>query len=214
MAASIELMSVMNEKGGSNALYDAVCEWHRKNIGSKETIESEKLHQKLVDRYNLQPIMPFEIKIEELPHTKESAGIACNDSTAMIVDLLTDPRLGDADYLFNGNDPMAGIPESFEEVGDVNTGLAYRKTYEELIEPAPYTEGGRRRVFTSCDSVYGWNLCRTVWLLPDGIPQNHIGNFQQQIPNKELCLEESWVCQGYKKEQRQGSEEHQKFLPH
>ena len=57
VAASIELMSLMNEKGGSIALCDAVCEWHRKHIRSKETIESEKLHQKLVDRYNLKPTL-------------------------------------------------------------------------------------------------------------------------------------------------------------
>ena len=169
MKASVALMVLMNEKGGSIVLYDAISKWHRNHIKSPETMESKKLHDTLVDRYNLEPTLPFETKIQSLPHAKESADIACHDATAMIVDLLTDPRVGDADYLFNGNDPMAGIPELFEEVGDVNTGLAYRETYKELIEPAPFTPSGRR------------NMLLPIVMYMDGTYAGQFGSCQMEF---------------------------------
>jgi len=60
--------------------------------------------------------------------------------------MLTDPRLKDEDYLFFNDDPLAGPPPKFNTVADINTGLCYRETYKQLIEPQPYTQSGRRRI--------------------------------------------------------------------
>ena len=117
----------MNEKGGSVALYDAVFEWHLEHLSTTTSVSANGLHKELVERYNLEPIMPFEVNLE-LPFSKETVHLACHNAKAMTIDLLTDPRLRDEDFLFNDGDPMAGIPEEFETVGDVNTGLSYRET--------------------------------------------------------------------------------------
>ena len=65
--------------------------------------------------------------------------IPCHGFKQQAHDLLTDPRWLDADFLFQNDDPLADPPEEWTKVGDVNTGLAHRKTHELLIKPAPYT---------------------------------------------------------------------------
>ena len=54
--------------------------------------------------------------------------------------LLTDPRIQEEDYLFYDNDPFAPPPDHLDYVKDLNTGQAYTKTYQKLIEP------GKRQV--------------------------------------------------------------------
>ncbi len=145
MQASIELMSLMNTCGGSATLYDEIMKWHATYHSQETILGADQLHTKLIARYNLGPTLPKE-RVVSLPNSKEKANLACHDAKAMLVDLLSDPRLCDDDYLFFDDDPMAGIPEEFERVGDVNTGRAYRETYNQLIAPELYTESGRRRV--------------------------------------------------------------------
>jgi len=86
-------MSLMNEKGGSVSLYEEVRKWHTKHIEAKVLVEANKLQKDLKERYNLKPLEPYERVIKELPFSKERVHIACHDATAMIVDLLTDPRV-------------------------------------------------------------------------------------------------------------------------
>jgi hypothetical protein len=62
------------------------------------------------------------------------------------VDLLTDPRLTDDCYLFFDDNPFSAPPAEMDTVGDINTGLAYRATYDKLIAPEPFTAAGRRKV--------------------------------------------------------------------
>jgi hypothetical protein len=52
----------------------------------------------------------------------------------MVRSLLTDPRVRDEDYLFfDDDDPFAGPPLNFDYIGDLNTGLSYRKTYKKRV---------------------------------------------------------------------------------
>ena len=145
MVAAIELMDLMNKKGGSVALYDEIFKWHLDHRSVYESIPSDQLHKKLVERNNLGPTLPFE-KTVVLPHSKETLHIPCHDAKAMHIDLLTDPRWTDHDFLFHNDDPYADPPEEFTKVGDVNTGLAHRKTWEALIQPEPYTPCGRKKI--------------------------------------------------------------------
>jgi hypothetical protein len=156
MKASIELMSLMNEKGGSVALFDAVLDWHMAHLQQEKVIHSSKLHCELIDRYHLGPTLPIERSFT-LPHSKEHVNLACHDAKAQLVDLLTDPRLCDDDYLFFEDDPMAGIPEEFETVGDVNTSLSYRETYKAIIAPEPIAPSGRRKIL--CPFIFYVDGC-------------------------------------------------------
>jgi hypothetical protein len=158
MKASIELMSLMNVKGGSVALFDDVMDWHMRHRKQEKAIHADTLHVELIDRYNLGPTLPKERSVT-LPHSKEQINLACHDAKAQLVDLLTDPRLCDDDYLFIDDNPMAGIPEEFERVGDVNTALAYRETYKVIVAPNPFAHNGRRKVL--CPFIYYIDGCVT-----------------------------------------------------
>ena len=126
MMAGIELMHLMNTKGGSVALYEEIFAWHMDHLTTERTVSSEVLHKTLLERHNLGPTLPVE-KETYLPHSGETVHIACHDAKAMLVDLLTDPRWGDNDYLFYNDDPYADPPEEWTKVGDVNSGLAHCK---------------------------------------------------------------------------------------
>ena len=116
--------------------------------GSLEDIQhcvGRNLTQTLLERHNLGPTLPVE-KETYLPHSGETVHIACHDAKAMEVDLLSDPRLCDDDYLFYNDDPYADPPEEWTKVGDVNSGLAQRVTWEKLIRPEPFTPCGRKKI--------------------------------------------------------------------
>lgn len=145
LRASVELMKMVNDKGGSHALYNEIYEWHMKHSNGGMHIKPKELYDRLLKRYNMEGTMPFEIRVE-LPHSKAKVGVVCHDCLSQTVDLLTDTRLEKKHFLFHGNDPFAGPPDEFKTIADINTGLCYRKTYEELIEPEPITKCGRQKV--------------------------------------------------------------------
>jgi hypothetical protein len=70
-----------------------------------------------------------------------------------------DPRLCDDDYLFIDDNPMAGIPEEFERMGDVNTALAYREIYKAIVAPSSFADNGRCKVL--CPFIYYIDGCVT-----------------------------------------------------
>ena len=192
MRAAIELMDLMNKKGGSVVLYDAVFQWHIAHTNAEKAISSETLHKTLVNRYYLGPTLPVE-KTTILPHSGETVHIACHDAKAMEADLLTDPRWTDEDYLFHNDDPYADPPEEWTTVGDVNTGLAHRKTWEKLIQPEPYTTDGRKKI-----------LCPHI-IYFDATPTGHFGNLSLEIvkfsigllKGKTRNLSHAWRNLGY-----------------
>ena len=192
MRAAIELMDLMNKKGGSVALYDAVFQWHVAHMNAEKPIAAETLHKTLVERYYLGPTLPIE-KTTTLPHSGETVHITCHDAKAMEADLLCDPRLTDEDYLFHNDDPYADPPEEWTTVGDVNTGLAHRKTWEKLIQPDPYTPCGRKKI-----------LCPHI-IYFDATPTGHFGNLSLEIvkftigllKGKTRNLSHAWRNLGY-----------------
>ena len=159
MVAAIELMDLMNQKGGSVALFDAVFEWHMEHLKTEKVVSAEKLHRDLVTRYNLGPTLPIEKQVQ-LPFSKETVDIPCHCAKAQFVDLITDPRWTDNDWLFHNDDPLCDPPEEWTKVGDVNTGRAHRKTWEQLIQPEPYTLCGRKKVL--CEFIFYIDGCNTA----------------------------------------------------
>ena len=110
MVAAAQLMSLMNKKGGSIALYEAVMDWHLANINKKQKkVSCDQLHKALIKRYNMEKVMPYEVETE-LPSTKEKVPLVCFDCEEQTADLLTDPRLCKEHYLFPNNHPAGNPP--------------------------------------------------------------------------------------------------------
>ena len=145
--AAIELMSLMDTKGGSIALYNAVMDWHVQHLtgNQHQKISADKLHADLIKRYGMEPVLPYEKKVK-LVTEEGKVPIVCHDCEAQTVDLLTDPRIEDTDYLFPNDDPEGAPSEEWKYLSDIDTGRAYRETYKQLIEPRPCTNCGRKRV--------------------------------------------------------------------
>ena len=146
--AAIELMSLMDTKGGSIELYKAVLNWHVRNLDGNqgEKVSPDNLHKTLIERYGMKDVMPYEVKVE-LQSQKGTVPIVCHDCEAQTIDLLTDPRQRPTDYLFPGPpEDRWRPPNDLLMISDIDTGAAYRKTYKALIEPMPYTKCGRKRV--------------------------------------------------------------------
>ena len=158
--AAIELMSLMDTKGGSIALYDAVMDWHVRHLtgNQQQVISADKLHKDLIKRYGMEPVLPYEKRVR-LDTEEGEVPIVCHDCEAQTVDLLTDPRLQESDYLFPNNEPGGAPPEEWECLADIDTGRAYRETYKQLIEPRPYTNCGRKRAL--CPYIFYLDSCVT-----------------------------------------------------
>ena len=158
--AAIELMSLMDTKGGSIALYEAIIDWHVRHLtgNQSQTISADKLHGDLVKRYGMEPVLPYEKRVR-LDTEEGEVPIVCHDCEAQTVDLLTDPRLEESDYLFPNNDPEGAPPEEWDILADIDTGRAYRETYKQIIQPRPYTDCGRRRVL--CPYIFYLDSCVT-----------------------------------------------------
>ena len=168
LRAAVELMKMLDDSGCSVALYDKIMDWHMQNLRAREKITSKKLHDRLVERYNLGDTLPKERRIK-LPHSKLVTKIPCHDAAAMVRCMLTDPCLTDNDYLFFNDNPLEAPPPEFDTVADINSGLCYRETYKKLIEPQPYTQCGRRRI-----------LMPVIWYF-DGSPIGAFSNLSLQV---------------------------------
>ena len=84
-------------------------------------------------RYNIDKKIYNIAKTVTLPGSATTVTIMVNDAFFMFQSLLSDPRITDEDYLFFDNDPFAPPPANINVMGDINTGLAYTKTYKKLI---------------------------------------------------------------------------------
>lgn len=144
MQAGIELMNILH-KHGIVSLYDTILDWHLTYLEAKKRITKTQLLDKMRKRYNMEGCTPYETKVT-LPSSGLTARVPCHDAWSMVMDLLTDPRIGPDDYLWFDDDPFGQPPAEWIEMADINDGLAYRRTYQELILPQPFTNSGRRRV--------------------------------------------------------------------
>lgn len=145
MKAAVELKKMLNDMGAPNNQYDKIFQWHVQNLDAKEAVTSDRLHNFLVERYNMKDCLPYEHDVH-LPHSDTIVKVTCHDFMSQLKDLLTDPRLSQEDYLFHDGDPAAPPPKEWDFLEDVNTGEAYRATYDKLIRPKPFSECGRARV--------------------------------------------------------------------
>ena len=138
-AAAITLMDIVQRKKATLDTYAEVMEWHiesTKDDGRhKRFITRQSLMRMLAERYNMPAKMVDVVKKKQvvLPSSGAKVQIIYQEARDQVVSLLTDPRFGDDDYLHFGNDPLAPIPRELDYLEDINTGMAYRETYNKLI---------------------------------------------------------------------------------
>ena len=131
--AGIELLDLLIKKRAPLNLYDDIYQWHVKNLKATSYKPKKTLLSDLKDRYNMTDKAPKLIKDMVLPHSRSKIDLVVHYFQQEVQSLLSDPRWTDADYLFHNDDPFSAPPEQFTNIGDINTGLAYRKTYDQLI---------------------------------------------------------------------------------
>ena len=134
--AGIRLMEVLYKKRAPLRLYNDIFTWHCNHQDATKVKSRGKLMEQLNERYNMEEKKPFKIKLT-LPFSEARIQLVAHDAEAMIVSLLTDPDITPEDYLFHNNDPLAPPPPDFKTIGDINTGRAYRETWNQLIQPEP-----------------------------------------------------------------------------
>jgi hypothetical protein len=133
--ACIRLMHLLRKKGATLDTYDEVMKWHLEEKGDRNPhhfISRERMFKMLHKRYNI-PRNFLQQKQIRLPSTGTMVNLVYFDARQIVVNLLTDPRFGDDDWLHFDNDPLAPPPEKVRYLEDINTGLAYRETYKQLI---------------------------------------------------------------------------------
>jgi hypothetical protein len=112
--------------------YEDVMEWHLMTTGAK--------HEKLRDvtRYLSRPRLLLTskkvqhtrqilciIKPITLPSSKAYVRMVCNDASACLQSIMTDPRLDKADYLF-GTPTIHLHPDNLDYIGDINSVILQR----------------------------------------------------------------------------------------
>ena len=132
--AGIELMSLLSEARVPLSLYDKIYKWHLKYIDSQQFLNQPSMVKYLKRRYYMEKSAPITTNPILLPHSKARVSLVIHKFREQVGSLLTDPRIRDHDFLFHDNNPFQAPPPDFEVVGDINTGLAYRETYDKLID--------------------------------------------------------------------------------
>ena len=140
---AIRLLSMLQATNALLKMYKLVMKWHFECTGEirpHETVTSctlfisrDTMFDHLSSRYALSRTLQQTTKII-LPSSKSHVSIVWNDAKALMVSLLTDPKIKDKDYMFFGDDPLAPPPDNLRYVKDLNTGHAYRKTFAKLIK--------------------------------------------------------------------------------
>jgi len=136
--AGVELMEIIHKKRAPLNAYEDISRWrkkHCKEIIPQDPVPRKILVNKLIKRYNLTDCQPFKMHVK-LPFSGEVINLVLHNFGAQLVSLLTDPRIVDDDYLFFNDDPLCPPPNGGTEyVNDINTGRAYMKTWEDMVEP-------------------------------------------------------------------------------
>ena len=138
----VNLMEMLRRKGAPLDTVDEVMEWHLKEIGAlqgfmrpsdcPDYVSRQVLFERLKRRYNIPREYFMKTKVK-LPHSKTMVNVIHFDARDLVVQLLTDPRLCDEDFLHFNDDPLAPPPEVMDNLADINTGMNYRKTYKTKI---------------------------------------------------------------------------------
>ena len=145
-ACSIRLLHLLQKKGAALNTYPELMQWHLRESHAMEDCDQlqdcrdymsrERIMKRLKTRYNMRNKYPYRKKIK-LPVSGTIIRMTLHHPGAVLQSLLTDPRIGDDDYCFFGDDPLAPPPASRVHVGEMMTGSACRDTHKKRIDPDP-----------------------------------------------------------------------------
>jgi len=94
----------------------------------------EKVIKNLHQRYNMNGLIPKEKQLY-LPYSKRTVSMVYFDASAVFASLLSCPTLNQDEYfLFHDQKDPFAQPSKSADVGDINTGRCYRKTYDALVK--------------------------------------------------------------------------------
>ena len=130
--AGIDLLHMLYKRRVPGNLYKTIYKWHLSHLKATKYVTKKKLVSKLEERYNMAKCRPTVTKMV-LPHSKAQISLVCHRFAAQVQSLLTEPRITDEDFIFFNDNPFAPPPADFSLIGEVNTGLAYRKAYDLYI---------------------------------------------------------------------------------
>ena len=141
-AHAIKLMSILRRTRAPLGLYDEIMEWHlkanrvlrehEKLSNTWQFLSRKRLFENLRQRYDINNSLHQQTIV--LPSSSARVNIVYSDANIAVKSLLTDPRILPEDYLFWNDDPFSPPPEEIDHLGDINTGLAYTKTWQKLIK--------------------------------------------------------------------------------
>ena len=143
---SLKLLDIMFKKKTALNAHRPLMEWHLRASGdlqagqdlkdSRGYISREATMKSMRGRYNMDNKYPHTKKVK-LPISGEVVRLTLHDPASVVQSLLTDPRLEDSDFCFHDDNPLAPPPEPHTIIRDVNTGMAHRRTYQQLIDQDP-----------------------------------------------------------------------------
>ncbi len=132
----IQLLQCLNELRAPLNAFTAVLNWAAKandcgyffKVGVQPS--REKMIQKLYARYDMKGLIPKEKQLY-LPYSKRTVSMVYFDASEVFASLLSCPTLNkDELYMFHDKqDPFAKLCVA-SDLGDVNTGRCYLKTYD------------------------------------------------------------------------------------
>ena len=143
------LMKILNKANSPLYLYDEIMRWatesrlthsydFQNNAGASSREKLKKFAFESSSSKHLKPIPKY---VNIGPNKKNSVEVITFDTVGMIHSLLSDPNLmKDENLLFEGDspypniDPTTGLMQLSHILGDVNTGVWYKKACETLCE--------------------------------------------------------------------------------
>jgi hypothetical protein len=75
------------------------------------------------------------IKPITLPSSKAYVRMVCNDASACLQSIMTDPRLDKADYLLGPRQSICTPPDNLDYIGDINSGLSTKIHGQNVTDP-------------------------------------------------------------------------------
>ena len=136
----IQLLQLLNDLKAPLNAFTAVLNWAAKandcgyffKVGGQPS--REKMIQKLYARYNMKGLIPKEKELY-LPYSKRTVSMVYFNASEVFASLLSCPTLNkDELYMFHDKQDPFAKPCVTSDIGDINTGRCYHKTYEALVK--------------------------------------------------------------------------------
>jgi hypothetical protein len=136
----IELLHLLNVLNAPLTSFSQILKWaaQANNSGHVFQVDSQpsrkNVVQKLYCRYNMKGLLPKE-KLLYLPYSKRTVSMVYFDAAQVFASLLSCPLMNrDENFMFHEDKDPFVAPSKSSNIGDINTGECYRKTYEALVK--------------------------------------------------------------------------------